>query len=129
MNAVALVPTPEDQRKGPRRATDHTPEDCPKLNNVQVAMDAVNKRLDDGHKRMCSIEKSITDNHKSAEDFRKRFEEKLDKNAGATDEVLEIVTALKGFVKVAAVIGKVIAWGAAIAAPLIAIWYTIFPSK
>jgi hypothetical protein len=114
-----------------RRADWHTPEDCSKLLNVQGAMDGVNKRLDDGSARMASIEKTIKTNNDSALVHRKKFESTLETNTDATAEILEIVTALKGFIKITAAIGKVVGWAAAIIAPLLAIWYTISqgPSK
>jgi hypothetical protein len=114
-----------EHREGERRADWHTPADCYKLLDVQAAMDGVNKRLDNGSARMCRIEEKIVENYDLAAQDSKRVEDKLDANTDATGEILEIVQALKGFVKVMAVIGKVVGWAAAIAAPLLTIWYLI----
>jgi hypothetical protein len=129
---IASIATPTTYCGVERRAEWHTPEDCHKLLSVQEAMDGVNQRLDDGSARMTRIEESVThvndcikSNNDAALVHRRKFEATLDKNTVATSEILEIVSALKGFIKVVKVIGKFVAWAAAIAAPIVAIWFTV----
>ena len=107
-------------------------EDCAKLLSVQEAMDGVNVRLDEGTKRMSRIEESVTAvndcikaNNDAALVHRIKFEKTLEENTQATADILDIISAAKGFFRVAGAIGSVIKWGTGIAAACIGLWVTI----
>ena len=122
-----------EKRMGERRVNwQHTPEDCPRMNGAQHAMDELNKRLDDGSARMGRIEASVEEvkatlaaAEVATAEHRAKTEAQWQENTSATKEILEIASALKGFIKVVKALGKVVAWGAAIVAPILAIIYTI----
>ncbi len=114
--------------EGPERRTKwHTPESCAKMVDVE-------KRFTDGTARMKRIEDSITELKTTQADMmaaHKRFEEKLDANskatetaAGATEEILDILTLGKSFFRLAEMLGKVIKWGAGIATAVLGLWLT-----
>lgn len=131
MNTPAI-----DHRVCERRADWHTPSDCPNYKSNETAMQEINKRLDDGSARMGRIETSVEEvkatlaaSEASTAEHRKKSEAQWQENTEATQEILEIASALKGFIKIVKIIGKLIGWAAAIAAPLVAIWYTIHPSS
>ena len=65
------------------------------------------RRLDDGSTRM------------------QRIEDKLDKNSEATKEVLDILLLAKSFIRIMGIVGNIVKWAAAIAAPVIAVWLTL----
>ena len=121
-NEQPLKPCPEPAQR----------EDCAKLLSVQEAMDGVNVRLDDGTKRMSRIEESVTAvndcikaNNDAALVHRIKFEKTLEENTQATADILDIISAAKGFFRVAGAIGSVIKWGTGIAAACIGLWVTI----
>ena len=110
----------------------HTPSDCENMITVQEAMSAVNTRLDDGAKRMSRIEDSVTAvnacikaNNDAALAHRTKFEKTLEENTQATADILDIISAAKGFFRVAGAIGSAIKWGTGIAAACIGLWVTI----
>jgi len=74
---------------------------------IHAMVDSVNQRLDDGDERMT------------------RIEAKLDDNSSDTAEMLDIIRLGKSFFRIIGGIGTFVKWAAAIAAPLVAIWYTI----
>lgn len=118
---------------GPERRSDwHTPSDCENMITVQEAMSAVNTRLEDGTKRMSRIEDSVTAvndcikaNNDAALIHRVKFEKTLEENTQATADILDIITAAKGFFKVASAVGSVVKWVTGIAAACIGLWVTI----
>ena len=118
---------------GPERRNDwHTPSDCENMITVQEAMRAVNTRLDDGAKRMSRIEESVTEvnacikaNNDAALAHQIKFEKALEENTQATADILDIISAAKGFFRVAGAIGSAIKWGTGIAAACIGLWVTI----
>jgi len=118
---------------GPERRSDwHTPSDCENMITVQEAMSAVNTRLDDGAKRMSRIEESVTEvnacikaNNDAALAHQIKFEKALEENTQATADILDIISAAKGFFRVAGAIGSAIKWGTGIAAACIGLWVTI----
>lgn len=118
---------------GPERRNDwHTPSDCKNMITVQEAMSAVNTRLDDGAKRMSRIEESVTEvnacikaNNDAALAHQIKFEKALEENTQATADILDIISAAKGFFRVAGAIGSAIKWGTGIAAACIGLWVTI----
>lgn len=121
-NEQPLKPCPEPAQR----------EDCAKLLSVQEAMDAVNTRLDDGTKRMSRIEDSVTAvndcikaNNDAALVHRIKFEKTLEENTQATADILDIISAAKGFFRVAGAIGAALKWGTGIAAACIGLWVTI----
>lgn len=123
---IKVYPGPE------RRDNWHTPSDCENMISVQDAMSAVNTRLDDGTKRMSRIEESveavnacIKANNDAALVHRIKFEKTLEENTQATADILDIISAAKGFFRVAGAIGAVLKWGTGIAAACIGLWVTI----
>jgi hypothetical protein len=118
---------------GPERRSDwHSPSDCENMITVQEAMSAVNTRLEDGTKRMSRIEDSVTAvndcikaNNDAALVHRIKFEKTLEENTQATADILDIITAAKGFFKVASAVGSVVKWVTGIAAACIGLWVTI----
>ena len=118
---------------GPERRSDwHSPSDCENMITVQEAMSAVNTRLEDGTKRMSRIEDSVTAvndcikaNNDAALIHRIKFEKTLEENTQATADILDIITAAKGFFKVASAVGSVVKWVTGIAAACIGLWVTI----
>lgn len=118
---------------GPERRSDwHSPSDCENMITVQEAMSAVNTRLEDGTKRMSRIEDSVTAvnacikaNNDAALIHRVKFEKTLEENTQATADILDIITAAKGFFKVASAVGSVVKWVTGIAAACIGLWVTI----
>lgn len=111
---------------GPERRTNwHTPENCSRIDEVCKSIDAVNVRLEDGDKRMERIEK----NQEEAKTKREELAAKLDSNISNVDEVLDIIRAGKGFFKVIGALGNFIKWAAAVAAPVIALWFTLRGDK
>lgn len=118
---------------GPERRNDwHTPSDCENMITVQEAMNAVNTRLEDGAARMSRIEDSVTAvnacikaNNDAALLHQGKFEKTLEENTQATSDILEIISAAKGFFKVASSIGSVIKWVTGIAAACIGLWVAI----
>ena len=123
---------PVEKRQGERRRDWHTPEDCHKLLNVQEAMDAVNKRLDEGHiwmtrtdENVCEIKEQIKANNDAALVHRVKFEATLAQNTAATSEILEIISTAKGFFKGASVIGSGLKWFLGIATAILAFWLTL----
>lgn len=70
-------------------------------------IDDINKRLDDGDARM------------------DRIEAKIDANNSDTAEVLDILRLGKSFFRIVGGLGSIIKWGAAVAAPVIALIYTL----
>lgn len=122
-----------EKRTGERRAG-YSPGDCPNYQSNKAAMDEINRRLDDGSARMARIEGSVDEVKETlaasalaTAEHRIKTEAQWQENTAATKEILEIASALKGFIKVIKVFGKLVGWAAAIAAPLIAIWYTVHP--
>lgn len=122
VNEQTIKPCPEPAQR----------EDCAKLLSVQEAMDGVNVRLDDGTKRMSRIEESVTAvnacikaNNDAALVHRVKFEKTLEENTQATADILDIISAAKGFFRVAGAIGSAIKWGTGIAAACIGLWVTI----
>lgn len=118
---------------GPERRNDwHTPSDCENMITVQEAMNAVNTRLEDGAARMSRIEESVTEvnacikaNNDAALAHQIKFEKALEENTQATADILDIISAAKGFFRVAGAIGAAIKWGTGIAAACIGLWVTI----
>lgn len=118
---------------GPERRSDwHSPSDCENMITVQEAMSAVNTRLEDGTKRMSRIEDSVTAvndcikaNNDAALIHRVKFEKTLEENTQATADILDIITAAKGFFKVASAVGSAVKWVTGIAAACIGLWVTI----
>lgn len=118
---------------GPERRSDwRSPSDCENMITVKEAMSAVNTRLDDGSKRMSRIEESveavndcIKANNDAALVYRIKFEKTLEENTQATADILDIISAAKGFFRVAGAIGAVLKWGTGIAAACIGLWVTI----
>ena len=115
-----------------RRSDWHTPEDCHKLLGVQSAMDRVHRRLDAGHARMERIEANVAQvkdcieaNAKLSLEHRDKSEAAQELQRAAIAEVLEIVTALKGFFRVVGYTGNIIKWAMAIAAPVAAFWLAL----
>ena len=95
-------------------------------------MSAVNTRLEDGTARMSRIEDSVTAvnacikaNNDAALVHRIKFEKTLEENTQATADILDIITAAKGFFKVASAVGSVVKWVTGIAAACIGLWVTI----
>ena len=84
-----------------RRVSDR---DCP---DPCLSILDVHRRLGDGTARMDSIEA------------------KLDQNCADTAEVLDILRLGKSFFRMIGYAGTFIKWAAAIAAPLVAIFYTV----
>lgn len=84
-----------------RRAADmNCPDPCASIIDIH-------RRLGDGTARMDSIEA------------------KLDQNCADTAEVLDIIRLGKSFFRMIGYAGTFIKWAAAIAAPLVAIFYTV----
>jgi len=128
-----------DHRHTERREGWHTPVDCYKLLATQemVAglhdeMAGVNKRLDDGHARMCAIEASVdavTRTIDAGVIAHARLEKKLDANNRATDELLEIISMGKGFFKwtgrIANFLRQAILWLLPVVTAILAFWYLV----
>lgn len=107
---------------GPERRTNwHTPEDCSKIEAVQKTVDDICVRLEDGDARMARIEK----NQEDAKEQRELVKAKLDTTVDSVDELLDILRAAKGFFTVLGMMGNVVKWAAAVAAPVIALWFTL----
>lgn len=100
-NADKVYPGPE------RRAGWHEPGSC-------VNMRIVEQRFADGTARMNRIEAAIAENKKAVDD-----------NTAITNEIRDILAVGKSFFKMIDLFGRGIKWVAAIAMPLIGIWYTI----
>jgi hypothetical protein len=131
-----LNPDPPEKRQYSRRATDHTPEDCHKLLNVQSAMDGIHERLDRGSERMDKIEESIRRNHEESTADRAHQREMQEKNNAVTDEIREILEMGKGFFRMVNKIWRAIAWLAnwirkaalwllPVATAILSFWYAV----
>lgn len=107
-----------EQRQGERRADWHTPEDCFKLLDVQAAMDTINKRLDEGQRRMDKIEDTIFANHLESMTERKHQNKLLEENTAVTKEIKELISAGKGF-------RKVVMWTVPMATVLVSFYYAM----
>ena len=118
-----------ENRIADRRAGSHTPGDCPNYKGNEIAMDEINRRLDDGSARMGRIEDTIEANHKTANVDRKRLEAKLDANSAATGELLEIIRMGKGFFRGLAWTGKwlrrILMWTLPLATAILSFWWAI----
>jgi hypothetical protein len=142
MNEVIPIiqePDKPDQRVGERRANWHTPEDCHKLldtqtslANTQETLTKMSQRLEDGSARMTRIEDSVTHvnncikaNNDAALIHRIKFEKTLEENTAATSEILEIISAAKGFFKTIGKLGDFLKWGLGIITAFVAFWLTI----
>ncbi len=95
-------------------------------------MAGVNKRLDDGHARMCAIEASVdavTRTIDAGVIAHARLEKKLDANNRATDELLEIISMGKGFFKwtgrIANFLRQAILWLLPVVTAILAFWYLV----
>ena len=134
-----FIPAPSEDRRVTttycgieRRADWHTPEDCHKLLNVQDAMNAVNKRLDDGSARMTRIEDSVQEvnncikaNNDAALVHRVKFERTLEENTAATKDILDIVNSARGFFRTMGKLGEFFKWGLGILTAFVAFWLTV----
>jgi hypothetical protein len=97
-----------------KRADWHTPANCTKLLAMQ-------QRLDDGGARMARIEASLLE----VQAGQVKIVATQALSASAINEVLEIISAAKGFFKGASVIGSVIKWGLGIATAVLAFVLTL----
>ena len=92
-------------------------------------MSGVNKRLDQGHARMCKIEDSISANHQASMADRERLEQKVDASNASIDELLEIIRMGKGFFKwsarIANFLRQAILWLLPVVTAVLAFWYLI----
>jgi hypothetical protein len=133
MSATPIIP---EQREGERRREWHTPQDCYKLlatqemvAGLQDSVTGINKRLDDGHARMCKIEDTIFANHLDAVAGRKHMETLLQKNTDVTDEIREILEGSKSFFRAVAKVGSwtrtVVLWVLPLATAVLSFWYVI----
>lgn len=110
------APSPPLYTGPERREGWHTPADCFRLLETQ-------ERLDKGSERMQRIEDSIVEvkaNQVKMAEAHTRFEIKLDGNSNATAEILDIISAAKGFFRGAALIGNALKWVLGIATAIIA---------
>lgn len=86
------------------------------------AIDDIELRLRQGHERMDSIEAE-------SRERTSRMELKLDANCADTAEVLDILRLGKSFFRLAGYVGGFLKWSTAIAAPVLALWYTFKGGK
>jgi len=77
-------------------------------------IDAISKRLDDHDGRFADGSDRMT-----------RIESKIDANSADTSEVLDILRLGKSFFRILGILGDVVKWGAAVAAPIVALYYAI----
>ena len=82
--------------------TDHTPDTCPKLQDMQSAIAGLKAQLEANSAHI------------------ERVDAKLDTNNSATAELLEIVSMGKGFFKTTRFLGSVLKWGLGIATAIVA---------
>ena len=104
-----------------RRSNWHTPDDCARIDEVKKSVDDVCVRLKDGDARMARIEK----NQEDAKTQRELVKAKLDTTVDSVDELLDILRAAKGFFTVLGMLGNIVKWAAAVAAPVVALWLTL----
>lgn len=90
-----------------RRVDWHDPRDC------KMLLDAETK-FAKGDERMERMEGLIKDNTAKTESI-----------ASGVSEVLDILNLAKSFLRILGIIGEVVKWFALLAAPLVALWYTI----
>jgi len=104
-----------------RRKGFHTPADC-------VNMETVKDQFSRGAERMTRIEESITkvsDHQIESDKSRARMEAKIDENTALTSDLLEIIKAGKGFFKTLGWLSDAAKWVAALAVPLVTLWYAL----
>lgn len=93
------------QRRLMDRVNPHRPDgSCLALDMIEQRLQV---RLDKGSERMSTIEAD------------------LKKNTSDTSEILEILYVGKSFFKAVGIFGSFVKWSAAIAAPVLAFWYTL----
>lgn len=111
---------------GPERRTNwHTPDDCARIGDVQKSVDDIAVRLKEGDDRMARIEANQAD----AKTQRELVKAKLDSTVDSVDELLDILRAAKGFFTTLGLLGNVVKWAAAVAAPVVALWLTLKGDK
>lgn len=147
--AIQSGVTPSDRRTGERWADWHTPQDCVKLLDMQTRMDTVDKRLRETYTQLTNVESVMATNHKQVSDdisalqraviqqhqddleIRERLKSSVDGNSEALAELLEIVTAGKGFFRVVGAIGKwvrrIVLFVLPVATAIMSFWYAIKP--
>lgn len=104
-----------------RRKGFHTPEDC-------INMGTVKSQFDAGSERMMRIEDSLTrlsEHQIESDKARVRMESKLDTNTEITGQLLEIIQAGKGFFRTLGWLTDAAKWVAALAVPIVGLWYAI----
>lgn len=111
---LAAKPIIVERRKGY-----HTPADC---RNMKLVED----RFQDGTARMERMEGSISqivEHQVESDKSRIRLEAKMDENNLLTNELLDIIKAGKGFFKTLGWLTGAVKWVAALAVPLVTLWY------
>lgn len=106
ISPIFSAPPEERRTNGERRIGWHTPEDCPKVNEFQTAMDSIYEHLKAGSVRMEAMEKAIFENNRIATENLERLEKKQDVNQAVTDSIAEILEMGRGFFKAVRFIGK-----------------------
>lgn len=129
-----IVSAPEERRtNGERRKGWHTPDDCPKVNEFQTAMDSIYEHLKEGSVRMEAMEKAIFENNRIATENLERLEKKQDVNQAATDSIAEILEMGEGFFRGVRFVGKwlrkIIMWVIPPVIAIIGFWESIKPHK
>lgn len=133
---MSVIPIIPDDTFPERRKEWHTPQDCHKLLATQEMVaglhdevTGINKRLDDGHARMCKIEDTIFANHLDAVAGRKQIEDLLQKNTDVTNEIREIIEGGKSFFRGVAKVGSwtrtVLLWILPVVTTVLSFWYVI----
>ena len=96
----------------------HAPGDCPGgCEEIKVT----NRRLNDGTKRMSSIEGAMAELNKKLDDH---MSTSAETNATVL-EVLDILHAGKGFFKILGYMATGIKWTAGFIAPVLGLWYML----
>lgn len=104
-----VITTSDDRRTGERRKDWHTPEDCPKLLDVQSTMDRIFSRLKEGDERMDSIFGHLIENKGRMDCIESKLNsntESLNDNTEKTNRIFEIVEMGEGLFKGVKFIGK-----------------------
>lgn len=131
-----IPPIVSERREGERRAGWHTPDDCPKMLDVQKAMDSIFEQLEEGRIRMGCMEDNIAGNHrvlcddlKDLHEMQRENKKALAENTAKTNDTYEILEMGRGFFKGIAFTGKwlrrIVMWVVPPVVAIIGLWHAV----